>query len=268
MAIALTYPADGAVFVAGGGVVGNAVVRKLAAAGLPVVFGYLNQRERAQALGDELRAQGMRVQAERVDLTDSDSVREALQGVEQRYGRLHTVIYAAGPTLAFQPIRELAPERMQQFLLGDTMGCYRLFHHAIPLLVRGGGGSLTACATMANQRVIDNDALSSMPKAAIEALVRQIAAEEAPRGVRANAIGIGWIGGWATSFEEARAACAQMPLEVAATVSPMIEQMISLIRMQRPGAAGEAADLIAYLASDQASYVTGRTVALDGGASL
>ena len=98
--------------------------------------------------------------------------------------------------------------------------------------------------------------------------MRQIAAEEAPRRVRANAIGIGWIGGWATSFEEARAACAQMPPEVAATVSPMIEQMISLIRMQRPGAAGEAADLIAYLASDQASYVTGRTVALDGGASL
>ena len=266
--IALTYPRQGGAFVAGGGVVGNALVRKFAAAGLPVAFSYVNSQERAEALSRELRESGATVRALRVDLRESAAVQAALAEAEQAFGRLHTVVYAAGPMLQFLPVRSLPPEQVEQFLLGDTMCCYRLFHYAIPHLVRGGGGSLVACATLANARVIDNDALSAMPKAAVESLVRQIAAEEAPNGVRCNAIAIGWLGGWATTFEEARAAVAQMPPEVAATVSPMIEQMIGLIRMGRPGSGESAADLIAYLASDQASYVTGRTVAVDGGASL
>jgi 3-oxoacyl-[acyl-carrier protein] reductase len=269
MSLSLTYPAHGAAFVAGGGVIGRAVVERFARAGVPVLLGYLGNAERADAIAVETTAAcGTPVTARRVDLRSSVEIVGALDFAVQAYGRVHTVVYASGPTLQFAPVRELPPDRVEAFILGDTMCCYRLFHHALAYLAAGGGGSLVSCATLANYRVIDNDALSSLPKAAIESLVRQIAAEEAPRGIRANAIGVGWIGGWANTFAEARAACAQMPTDVAAKVTPMIEQMISLIRMQRPGSGGDAADLIAYLASDQALYITGQTVGVDGGASL
>lgn len=269
MSFHLSFPAKGAAFVAGAGVVGRPVIERLARAGVPVVFSYLGNRERAEKTAAELAAaHGTEVLARQVDLRRSEAIVPVLEETVARFGRLHTVVYASGPMLQFAPVRELRPEQVEAFVLGDTMCCYRLFHHAIPHLAAGGGGSLVACATLANERVIDNDALSAMPKAAIESLVRQIAAEEGPNGIRANAIGVGWMGGWAQSFEEARAAVAQMPAEVSAKVSPMIEQMISLIRLKRPGSGGEAADLIVYLASDQASYVTGRTVAVDGGASL
>lgn len=268
MSLSLSFPAGGA-FVAGSGVIGRPVIERFARAGVPVAFSYLANRMRAETIAAEVSAaHGTPVVARQADLRRSEDIVRTLDAVVQRFGRLHTVVYAAGPALQFAPVRELAPQQLEDFILGDTMCCYRLFHHAIPLLAAGGGGSLVACATLANYRVIDNDALSALPKAAIESLVRQIAAEEGPNGIRANAIGVGWMGGWAQSFAEARTAVAQMPAEVAAKVSPMIEQMIALIRMRRPGSGDEAADLVAYLASEQASYVTGRTVAVDGGASL
>jgi NAD(P)-dependent dehydrogenase (short-subunit alcohol dehydrogenase family) len=268
VALALSYPL-GAAFVAGTGVVGTPTAERFAQAGVNVALTYHGSRERAESLAARLAGDyGVEALALRVDLRDDTSVAAGLDRAAERLGPLRTVVYAAGPTLEFAAIRDLPASKVEDFLLRDTLCCYRLFHFAIPRVAVSGGGSLTACVTMANRRVIDNDALSSMPKAAVEALVRQVAAEEAPNGIRANAIGVGWMGGWANTFDEARAAVASMPAEMAAQVSPMIEQMISLIRMRRPGSGGEAADLIAYLASEQASYVTGRTVCVDGGASL
>lgn len=270
MAIELSFPRDGAVVVAGGsGVIGGPVVERFVQAGVPVVFSYLGNRTRADEVVSQMRSRYAKpVVACQADLRRDDDVLSLLALAERQHGRIHTMIYTAGPALEFTPVRELPPDQLERFLLADTMCCYRLFHHALSRMAVSGGGSLVACATMANRRVIDNDALSAMPKAAVESLVRQIAAEEGANGIRCNAIAVGWIRGWAKTFDEARGALAQMPAELEAKVRPMIEQMISLIRMQRPGSGAQAADLIAYLASDQAAYVTGQTVAVDGGASL
>lgn len=258
----LSYPGQGAVLVAGGGgIVGRAVVNRFAAAGLPVAFTYLGNAERAAEVERESGARGYRL-----DLRDSTATREVLATIAANHDGLHSVIYTAGPTLEFAPVRDLAPERAEAFLLGDTMCCYRLFHHALALLPDG--GSLVACVTMANRRVIDNDLLSALPKAAIESLVRQVAAEEAPRRIRSNAVALGWIGGWASTYEEAFAASANFPPGVREPVEAMLKQMVSLIRLQRPGKPQEAAETIAWLASEQAAYVTGQVVAVDGGAGL
>jgi NAD(P)-dependent dehydrogenase (short-subunit alcohol dehydrogenase family) len=63
---------------------------------------------------------------------------------------------------------------------------------------------------MANHRTLDTDGLSAIPKAAVESMVRQAASEEAAHGIRANAVAIGWIGGFADSFAQARAYTAAM----------------------------------------------------------
>jgi 3-oxoacyl-[acyl-carrier protein] reductase len=265
--IALSYPRGGAL-VAGCGNVGSAVARRLAAAGVPVVVTYRHNAARAQDLAQELNAQGGAVHAEPLDFGTGDAVAQVLGRSVARLGRLHSVIYCAGPAIPFLPVREMPPELFAQHLQADTLGCFRLFHHAIPLLAEAGGGSLTACVTMANQRRLATDGLSAIPKAAVESLVRQVAAEEAAHGIRANAVALGWIGGFADSFAAARAYTAAMEGPQAAPTRALMEKLMELIRLGRPGTGEEVANIVAFLASEQASYVTGCLVPADGGATL
>jgi NAD(P)-dependent dehydrogenase (short-subunit alcohol dehydrogenase family) len=265
--IALSYPRGGAL-VAGCGNIGGAVVRRLAGAGVPVVVTYQQDAARAEGLARELNAQGARVQAERLDFAAGSGVAALLARAATRLGRLHSVIYCAGPAIPFLRVRDMPPELLAQHLQADTLGCFRLFHHAIPLLAGNGGGSLTACVTMANHRRLDTDGLSAIPKAAVESLVRQVAAEEGAHGIRANAVSIGWVGGFADSFAAARAYTATMDGPQAAPTRALMENLMALIRIGRPGSGEEAANIVAFLASEQASYVTGCLVPADGGATL
>jgi len=265
--IGLTFARGGAL-VAGSGNIGGAVARRLALAGVPLTLTYQKNAARAAALARELNAAGGRVHAQPLDFCDSAAVPDVLAQSAARFGRLHSVVYCSGPAIPFLRVREMPPETLARHLQADTLGAFRLFHHAIPLLEAGGGGSLTACVTMANHRTLDTDGLSAIPKAAVESLVRQVASEEAGNGIRANAVAIGWIGGFADSFEQARAYTAAMAGVEGVATRALMERLMSLIRMGRPGRGEEAANIVAFLASEQASYVTGCVIPADGGATL
>jgi NAD(P)-dependent dehydrogenase (short-subunit alcohol dehydrogenase family) len=265
--VTLTFP-QGAALVAGSGNIGAAVTRRLALAGVPVVFTYQKNAQRAQALQQEVAAHGGAAQAEQLDFEDAAAVQRVVAETARRHGRLHTVVYCSGPNIPFFTVRAMPAETLAYHFRADTLGCFRLFQQAIPLLEAGGGGSLTACVSMANHRALETDGLSTIPKAAVESLVRQIAAEEAASGIRANAVPIGWVGGFANSFAEARAYTAAMSGPEATATRALMEKIMSWIRMGRPGTGEEAANIVAFLASEQASYVTGCLIPADGGAIL
>jgi NAD(P)-dependent dehydrogenase (short-subunit alcohol dehydrogenase family) len=265
--VALTFP-PGAALVAGSGNIGAAVTRRLALAGVPVLFTYQKNAQRAQALQQEIAGSGGVAQAVQLDFEDAAAVQRVVAETGRMHGRLHTVVYCSGPHIPFLKVREMPAETLAYHFRADTLGCFRLFQHAIPLLEAGGGGSLTACVSMANHRALETDGLSTIPKAAVESLVRQIAAEEAGNGIRANAVPIGWVGGFASSFAEARAYTAGMTGPAAPATRALMEKIMSWIRMGRPGTGEEAANIVAFLASEQASYVTGCLLPADGGALL
>ena len=265
--IALTYPAGG-VLVAGCGNIGGAVARRFALAGVPVVVTYRENAARAEGLARELGARGAKIHAQRLDFANSAAVEDLVAASAERLGRVHAVVYCSGPSIPFLRVREMAPEILAQHLQTDTLGCFRLFHHAIPVLTTAGGGALIACVTIANHRTLETDGLSAIPKAAVESLVRQVAAEEAASGIRANAVAIGWVGGFADSFAQARDYTAAMTGPEGPATRALMERLMSFIRMGRPGSGEEAANIVAFLASEQASYVTGCVIPADGGAIL
>lgn len=266
MAIELTFPKGSALVAGGTGTVGQGVVRRFAAAGTPTVFTYFSRKDEAHALQDELRAKSCDVAAVRMDFGDQASIDGVLADAVAKHGRIHSLACAAGMKVWFNNMADFTAEEVSRYMEGDAIAYFRLFQRAIPVLRAGGGGSLTACTTIALRRHIKFDGISPFSKGAVEALVRQLAAEEAEHGIRVNAVPIGWVTEAAPA--ELIAALRQDPSPRSKMLVELMEQLTGLVRLGRPARLSEAGDLFVYLASNQASYITGQSIALDGGATL
>jgi NAD(P)-dependent dehydrogenase (short-subunit alcohol dehydrogenase family) len=187
---------DGVAFVAGGsGGIGAAIVRALAAAGTDVVFSYYKNRAAADALVAELAATGRRVETLQLSLEEPAAVAECLAAVAARFGRIHSVIYAAGPVTPINFVGGITVDEWTQTFALDTHGCFHLAHAALPILKQQKGGSLTAVTTTQFSRHVPMSVLSSAPKAAIESMLQVAAREYGRYGVRANAVRSGWLDG-------------------------------------------------------------------------
>src|SRR6202034_3887469 len=152
------------------------------------------------------------------------------------------------------------------FLQDDAMGAFRLASRAVPRLRTQGGGSITFCTTIANKRVVDLDGLSPFSKNAVEAMVRQIAAEEAAGTIRCNSVAVSWVS--PLTKAEQIAEMAVLPPADRDRIVGVIEAMAAGTRIDRPALPIECGYLFAFLASEQAACITGQSVAFDGGFAL
>ncbi|MCK9541045.1 MAG: SDR family oxidoreductase [Novosphingobium sp.] len=270
MALTLRFPRGGALVTGGTGTVGEGIVRGLCEADVPLVFTYLEQANRARELEADLQSKGHDVAAIAMDMSDAASIGAALDLVVARHGRVHTVACGSGVPVLFDQIADFPIADVEKFLWEDALGYYRVFHEAVPRLRVGGGGSITTCTTIASRRVIAYDGISPLSKGSVEMLVRQIAAEEAAHGIRANAVAIGWVA--RDTIERYRAMVRDTLIANPATrderLIALMAQLLDMLRLQRLATPAEAGNLFAFLASDQAAYITGQSIALDGGATL
>lgn len=247
--------ARGAAAIAGGsGGIGQAVAEMLAAAGSNVAVTYRGNREAAEALVARLLAAGRQAAAFPLDLRDAEAVARFHAAVDERFGGLHTAIYAAGPYINMRYIGSLSPSLFEETVGTDVFGAYNFFHHALPGL-RAARGVAICLGTPAIRRYAKKDIMSSAPKAALESLVKGIAAEEGRNGVRANMVGVGAIGDG--MFHKL---VAQGDFD-----ERFIEATKAAVALGRFGTATEIAHAVDFLASDAASYITGQTLMVDGG---
>jgi NAD(P)-dependent dehydrogenase (short-subunit alcohol dehydrogenase family) len=275
MPITLTYPTGGVLVVGGTGRVGGGVVRRMAAADVPVIFTYRggNGRDgdvRSAALEQELRDKGHDVTRYRLDLSDTSAIDAAMEAVVAKTGRLLSVMCTAGPVVPFRKMVEFTSEEVEQFYQGDIFAYFRLYRSAVRIMRQSGGGSLIGTTTMANVRVVDDDGISATSKAAIDSLTRQIAAEEGIHGIRANSVGIGIV--LEESIEEIKAAFPKPgsgpPTTREERRGLLLSQIYERSRLRRIAPPEEAGDLFAFLASNQAANITGQMFLFDGGITI
>jgi NAD(P)-dependent dehydrogenase (short-subunit alcohol dehydrogenase family) len=254
----LTEFQEGVAIVAGGsGGIGGAICADLAASGANVALTYRSNQKAGEAVAQLIRDQGREAIAAPVDLQDPKAVQAFVDAAVERHGRLHSVVYAAGPPITMNYINALDPETWAKATRADIEGCFNLVWATLPHLRRQGGGSIVAVITAAVDRPPPKDILSAAPKAAIQALMRGLAREEGRSGIRANCVGPGWIDAGLGSAVLGDPAQAEY-----------IERFTAGIPLKRVGAAEEVAQAVTFLLSDKARYITGTTVAVAGGLQL
>ena len=123
------------------------------------------------------------------------AVAGCLADVAGRFGRIHSVVYAAGPVTPINFVGSITTDEWTRTFALDTHGCFHLARAALPILKQQKGGSLTAVTTTQFSRHVPMSVLSSAPKAAIESMLQVAAREYGRYGVRANAVRSGWLDG-------------------------------------------------------------------------
>jgi NAD(P)-dependent dehydrogenase (short-subunit alcohol dehydrogenase family) len=179
------------------------------------------------------------------DVTDPASLRE----VAERIDRCDALVNNAG-IWRFHPLLEASPEDISAVLAVNVVGIVNVSQAFVPKMIAHGGGSVVNLSSGAAWTNSPGVGIYPASKAAVESLTKQMAIEWGPQGVRANAVGPGLIvtEGTAKNYEGERRAERGKP-----------------IPLRRVGEPEDIADVISFLCSDDARYVSGQVVYVDGG---
>lgn len=254
-AIATARPV--ALVTGGTGGVGDAVSTKLAAAGYDIAFTFNSNTAKANALTERLVAGGARVHAHSVDLTDATAVDGFVASTVAEFNGIDIVVHASGPYVEQRYVSTFTSEQFRQHVDQELVALFEIARAVLPHL-RSSAGSLTAVTSVGVRRFPAKDALSSVPKGGMEALIRAIALEEGRFGVRANAVAPGILG---DGMMDMLASSGDVPAH-------QRTHLEATIPLRRLGLSGDIAEAVCFLASPAASYITGQSLDIDGGYSL
>ena len=253
----IAFPSGVALVVGGSGGIGSAIAAALAQRGTDVALTFRHNRAAAERAAEVARSHGVRAEVHALDSTDPSAIATLLELLLQRHGALHTLVSAAGPDIPQPYISQVTPDQWRSVMESEAQGFFNLVHGCLPALREDGGGSLVAVTSAGGSRFPPGDILSVAPKAAVEALVRGVAREEGRFGIRANCVAIGVI-----------EAGIFLRLRGETLDARWVDAAQQNIPLRRFGEAREVADAVAFLASREASYITGQVLLIDGGYSL
>lgn len=230
--------------------IGRGIALAFAAAGADVAIHYRRERDAAASAVKEIEQLGQRALALACDVREGDAVQRMVSEARDALGGLDVVVANAGVATRFQPIHEVEPSYWQRILDVDLNGVFHVLHAALPILRAQRRGVILSVSSIAPDAAGANGGPYVAAKAAVNALTRVVAKENAALGVRANVIAPGLI---ATDIADG-------------LLSQHGESILRSIPLGRMGEPWEIGRLATYLASDDAAWITGQIFRIDGGA--
>jgi NAD(P)-dependent dehydrogenase (short-subunit alcohol dehydrogenase family) len=211
--------------------------------------------ERGERLAAELQGAGAKVIFGAAHMQHEAEASAFVQRAEAHFGHLHILVNNAGIRM-YQRVTEASEESWDTMLGVNLKGYAFCAKAAIPAIQRAGGGCIVNVASIRSIVAGGNTVQYDTTKAAVAGLTRAMARDHAADGIRVNAVGSGPI--W-TRFHELRAAESGRPLD------EFQAEFGQETMLKRPGTPREVAHCILFLASDEASFVTGTLLFVDGG---
>lgn len=229
--------------------IGAATARALAAAGVAVVLAARDERA-LSALAGEITGAGGQAVAMPTDVRDAEAVRRLVEGAVAAFGRLDIAINnAAESGHRPSPIAEVTVEDFDSVLATSLRGVFLCLKYEIPAMLDTGGGAILNMSSTAGLEAVGGLAGYVASKHGVVGLTRVAALDYAHRGIRVNALAPGPI-----LTDHLERAGEEMQRRVAMAMP-----------MHRVGRPEEVAAAAVWLCSDQASYITGATIPVDGG---
>ncbi|MBN2238588.1 MAG: SDR family oxidoreductase [Dehalococcoidales bacterium] len=248
-----------AIVTGGGTGIGAATAKKFALEGAKVLISgrrkeKLDEVAAACAEGTVVACQG--------DVTSYDDVKRMVATALEFGGKLDILVNNAG-TPSGGGVVEMSLEEWQKVLDINLTGPVMLMRESIPHMIKNGSGSIINIASLAGKRCIGHAAGYCATKAAIIHLSKQVALDYSPQGVRCNVIYPGPI---KTDMAEGMAGMIAQQLDI--DLESAYRHWARNIPIRRAADPSEVANLCCFLASDEASFITGTEIAADGGASV
>ena len=233
--------------------IGRAIALRLAAEGADLGLGYLQNRALAEEVRAQVEALGRNAVLLEGDLRAPDVCRDVVRQCAQKLGGLEVLVSNAAIGAHREAMR-LRSSHWDLTLESSARPLLLLTQAAAPLLEAAGGGSIVAISSMGSRRVVPGYAAMGSAKAVVETLVRYLAVELAPRGIRVNCVAGGLVRTDAISYLK--------------DGEHILAEVAAHTPMGRVGRPEDLAAVVAFLLSQDAGWICGQTIVADGGLSL
>jgi 3-oxoacyl-[acyl-carrier protein] reductase len=233
--------------------IGRAIARGLAGDGFRVVINYRSREKEAQLLAEEIRSGGGLVKTVQADLEKPEAAAGLVRAALEEFGQIDVLVNNAGTHLPGVRASEVSPKEWNRVLQVNLTGPFLLMQAVIPAMRARRAGVIVNLSSNVVQRFPALSAAYTASKCGLDALTRVLAREEGANGIRINSIAPGPIE-------------TDMLRETLDTMGPEKAQaFINSVPLQRLGRPEEIAEMVRFLVSDRAGYITGQVFFVNGG---